>query len=324
MELIRGLHNLSARHRGCVATIGAFDGLHSGHQAVLGRLIERGGQLGLPSTVIVFEPLPREFFAPDKAPARLMNFREKFCLLRKLGIDRVLRIPFGKRLASMPANDFIRQVIVDGLGIQFLVVGDDLRFGRGREGDFHTLQQAGDRFGFDVVDTDTLNFDGNRVSSTRIREALAQDDFELAERLLGRPYSMCGRVVRGSQLGRQLGVPTANLALRRTRSAMAGVYVVEVKGREGKLQPAVANVGTRPTINDSSVAVLEVHLLEFEGDLYGEILEVIFRKKVRDEKKFDSVEQLKSNIENDIIFAKKYFGLIGEEKTDKANKRQGR
>jgi riboflavin kinase/FMN adenylyltransferase len=310
MELIRGLHNLRSHHRGCVATIGAFDGLHSGHQAVLNQLIAKGRQLDLPSTVIVFEPLPREFFAPDQAPARLMSFREKFCLFRELGVDRVLRIQFGQEFSAMSAADFVQNVIVQGLDIRFLVVGDDLRFGHGRTGDFHYLQDAGAEFGFDVIDTTTLIVDQNRVSSTRIRDALVKGDFEMAERLLGRPYSMSGKVVYGNQLGSKIGVPTANLLLRRKRSAMAGVYVVEVVNANGDKLPAVANVGTRPTIDESSRAILEVHLLDFEGDLYGQMLEVQFVQKIRDEKKFDSVEELKENIFKDIAFAESYFGLF--------------
>lgn len=313
MELIRGLHNLRPRHHGCVATIGAFDGVHRGHQALLGELIARGRQMGLPSCVICFEPLPREYFAPVESPARLMSFREKFVALRELGIDRVLRIRFDKSFSNMTAEDFIEQIFIKSLGVQFLVAGDDFRFGRGREGDFDYLQQAGKQFGFEVTDTPTFAIDGERVSSSRIREALEAADFATAERLLGRPYKISGKVIYGRQLGRTLGYPTANLQLRRLRAAMSGVYAVQVKGTDpvdqGKSWPAVVNVGTRPTVDDSITAILEAHLLDYTGNLYGKHLDMVFRHRLRDEQKFEGLEELKSAIENDEAACREYFGL---------------
>ncbi len=209
MELIRGLHNLRPRHRGSVATIGAFDGVHHGHRAVLQQLIDKSRELGLPSTVVVFEPLPREFFAPKEAPPRLMSFREKFLALQDLGIDRLLRIQFNNRFRIMKARDFIERVFVQGLGVRYIAIGDDLRFGRDRGGDFNLLKAAGQEYGFEVVATSTLEVAGERASSTRIRAALEVADFELAEALLGRPYSISGGVIVGQQLGRaavELGV----------------------------------------------------------------------------------------------------------------------
>lgn len=306
MELIRGLHNIRPRHRGCVATIGAFDGVHLGHQTVFAKLNEKARELNLPSLVITLEPLPREFFAPKKAPARVMSFREKYVALKAQGIDRVLRVHFTHELSLVSAEDFISDIFHDKLDIKFMVVGDDLRFGHERRGDFNLLKRMGEELGFGVSDTDTLIDHGERVSSTRIRKALENADFSLAEDLLGRPYSITGKVIYGQQLGRTIGVPTANLQLHRIKAALSGVYAVEVN-LAGKLYPGVANVGTRPTINDSLKAILEVHLLDFKQNIYGKTLEVIFRKKIRDEQKFASLELLKSAIENDIATAKTYF-----------------
>ena len=309
MELIRGLHNIRPRHRGCVATIGAFDGVHRGHQKVLQQLMDKGRELGLPSTVVILEPLPREYFAPLKAPPRLMSFREKFIALRDLGIDRVLRIRFTEAFSKVQAEDFIRDAFVAKLGVRYIVVGDDLRFGRDRGGDFNLLRRLGDENGYQVADTNTLKEDNDRVSSTRIRQALQQSDFELAEQLLGKPYSISGRVIIGQQLGRTLQVPTANLKLHRIRTALSGVYAVEVKGAGPSLVYGVANVGTRPTIGDLTEAILEVHLLDFDRDIYGKNIEVIFRKKIRDEKKFSSLDELKANIHSDIAQGRIYFQL---------------
>ena len=309
MELIRGLHNLRPRHRGCVATIGAFDGVHHGHRKVLNQLIDKGRELGLPTVVVVFEPLPREYFAPNKAPARLMSFGEKFQAFRELGIDRVLRIRFTPTFREMGANEFIKQVFVDGLGVSYLVVGDDLRFGRNRGGDFEVLKLAGQQYGYDVEDTSTLLVGEDRVSSTRIRKALENADFSQAEILLGSPYSIAGRVIVGNQLGRQLNVPTANLQLRRIRSVLSGVYAVEIEGATEGSKYGVANVGTRPTGGDLTEAILEAHIFDFNEDIYGKKIKVIFRRKIRDEKKFSSMDELKENIFSDINYAREYFGL---------------
>ncbi len=307
MELIRGLHNLRPRHRGCVATIGAFDGVHNGHRAVLGHLLDKAAELQLPSVVILFEPLPREYFAPREAPSRLMSFREKLTALRELGADRVLRVRFDESLQSMSAQEFIDKIFVDGLGVRYIVVGDDLRFGRGREGDFDLMTEQGKRYGYETMHTATLGVSGTRVSSTRIRQALEAADFGLAEELLGRPYSMTGKVVYGDQRGRTLGVPTANLQLHRLRSPLAGVYVasVDLPGTSGL--PAVANVGTRPTVGEGFRANLEVHLLDFEGLLYGKSLTVTFLEKLREEQKFDSLELLKEQIHKDIARGREFF-----------------
>ena len=307
MELIRGLHNLAPRHRGCVATIGAFDGVHLGHRALLAQLITRGRELSLPSAVVCFEPLPREYFAPREAPPRLMSFREKFIELRRLGVDRLLRIRFDEHFRSVTAEAFIEQIVVQGLGVRHLVVGDDLRFGAGRSGDTTMLRAAGEHYGFAVGDIPSVISGGARVSSSRIREALQASDFLLAEELLGYPYRMSGKVVFGRQLGRTLGVPTANLELHRSRAPMSGVYAVEVTGAADNRVQGVANVGTRPTIGDRDKALLEVHLLDFSGDLYGRHVDVVFRHKIRDELKFSSVEELTGHIRADIRAGRRWF-----------------
>lgn len=306
MELIRGLHNIRAHHRGCVATIGAFDGVHRGHQAVLNKLKEKSRELNLPSLVITLEPLPREFFAPKKAPARVMSFREKYIALKEQGIDRVLRVHFNRELSLVSAEDFISDIFHNKLDIKYMVVGDDLRFGHERRGDFSLLERMGKELGFAVEDTHTLEKQGERVSSTRIRKALEQADFTLAANLLGRPYSISGKVVYGQQLGRTLGVPTANLQLHRIKSALAGVYAITANVN-GQSYSGVANVGTRPTIDDSLKAILEVHLLDFNANIYGKMMQVVFHHKIRDEKKFASLDELKNAIANDIALAKQFF-----------------
>jgi riboflavin kinase/FMN adenylyltransferase len=312
MELIRGLHNLRPRHRGCVATIGAFDGVHLGHQAVIGHLLEKSAEQSLPSTVIVFEPLPREYFAPLEAPARLMSFREKFAALETLGVDRLLRVRFNESLRGMSAQEFVDGIFVAGLGVRYVVLGDDFRFGNDRQGDVKFIQQQGERYGYEAGPTPTCTFEGERVSSTRIRQALESSDFELAERLLGRPYSIAGKVVYGRQLGHTLGTPTANLQLHRLRAPLAGVYTVEVLGPGLDRALGVANVGTRPTVDDSIQANLEVHLLDRQVQLYGKHIEVIFRHKLREEKKFDSLDELKANITNDISNTRAWFATQGK------------
>ena len=308
MELIRGLHNLRPRHRGCVVTIGAFDGVHLGHQAVIRHLLAKSAELAVPSVVIVFEPLPREYFSPIKAPARIMSFREKFYAMRALGVDRLLRVRFDESLRAMSAQRFVDDIFVAGLGVRYVVLGDDFRFGNAREGDLEFIKQQGPRYGYEARPTPTLAMDGGRVSSTRIRNALENADFAEAERLLGRAYSISGKVVYGRQLGQTLGTPTANLQLHRLRAPLSGVYAVEVSGAGLEAAQGVANVGVRPTVDDSIKANLEVHLLDREIGLYGQHIEVTFRHKLRDEQKFGSVEELRENIARDIENTKAWFG----------------
>ena len=300
MELIRGLHNLREEHRGCAVTVGAFDGIHRGHQGVLAHLKSKAADLGLPSTVIVFEPLPREYFRPLEAPPRITNFRERLTFLAETGVDRVLVLKFDESLRAMTAEQFIRHVFVDGLGAQYIALGDDFRFGNSREGDFEYAQAMSEKFGYEVQPTGTIELAGERVSSTRIREALAAGLFDEAALLLGRPYTMTGRVEHGKKLGRELGSPTANIRIGRIRSPLAGVYVVLASGAGLEAAPGVANVGTRPTVADSLRANLEVHVLDRTGDFYGQRLTVEFLCKLREEKKYDSLEALKAGIAGDI------------------------
>ncbi|MCY1272799.1 Riboflavin biosynthesis protein RibF [compost metagenome] len=306
MQLLRGLHNLRPFSGGCVATIGNFDGVHLGHQAILGRLHERSLELGVPSCVVIFEPQPREFFAPDAAPVRLTRLREKLELLREQGVDFVLCLPFNRRLRELSADEFVRQVLVDGLKVQHLEVGDDFRFGCDRSGDFAFLAVAGEAQGFSVEAATTVEIDGIRVSSSRIREVLAEGDLHTAGRLLGRPFSLSGRVLHGQKLGRTLGSPTANIQLKRRKAPLSGVFLVSTLV-DGQRCPGVANIGTRPSVKGDGRPHLEVHLLEFSGDLYGRHLDVTFHHKLRDEQRFASLEELKAAILADIAAARAYW-----------------
>jgi len=306
MEFIRGLHNLKPRHRGCVATIGNFDGVHLGHQAVIGQLAERAQELKLPTLVLLFEPQPQEFFRPEAAPPRLTRLREKIVALRRYSVDRVLCVRFNARFAALAAEDFIRRVLVEGLGVRYLVVGDDFRFGHDRRGDFAMLAEAGRRHGFQVVNMHPVNMDGARVSSTRIRAALAQADLATAEKLLGRPYRMCGRVAHGDKRGRTLGVPTANIYLHRKTTPLTGVFVVEMFGLAREPLPGVANIGTRPTVGGTRT-LLEAHLLDFADDIYGAYVHVNFLHKLRAEMRFASLDELKARIAQDVAETRAFF-----------------
>ncbi len=306
MELIRGLHNLRPSHRGCVATIGNFDGVHLGHQAVIGQLAEKADELCLPAVVITFEPQPREYFAPEMSPPRLTRFREKIEALRRYAVKRVLCLAFNWRLAEMTPDEFIRQVLIDGLGVKYLVVGDDFRFARNREGTFAHLRAAGEQYGFKVVHMHPFNVEGERVSSTRIRHALEAGDMEKAARLLGRDYRMSGRVAHGEKLGRELGFPTANIFLHRKASPLQGIFVVEVYGLDREPLEGVASIGTRPTV-DGTQTILEVYLFDFDQDIYGRHIQVSFLHKLRDEEKFDSLPELQAQIQKDVDAARAYF-----------------
>ncbi|MES9956352.1 MAG: bifunctional riboflavin kinase/FAD synthetase [Sedimenticola sp.] len=309
MQVVRGLHNLRAEHRVCVATIGNFDGVHLGHQAVFRHLREKADGFGLPATVVTFEPQPMEFFAPDAAPARLTRMREKLQAIKDAGIDRVVLLEFGHKLAAMEAHEFVRELLVDGLAVRYLFVGDDFRFGKGRAGDIAMLQEAGQGHGFEVENMNTFAVGEERVSSTRIREALADGDLESATHYLGRPYRICGRVAHGHARGRTIGFPTANIDLHRKVSPVHGVYAVTVLGLDGEPLPGVANIGNRPTVKGDDRYLLEVHLFDFERQIYGEHVQVEFCLKIRDERKFDSFDELRQQIERDARAAREYFGI---------------
>lgn len=305
MEVVVGLHNIKPRHQGCVLTIGGFDGVHRGHQKLLSHLVDKGRELGVPSMLVTFEPTPREFFRGDAVPARLTRFREKICLLRQTDLDRVLCLPFNDRTANTSAEWVVEELLVQRLGVRYVLAGDDFRFGKGARGDYDMLVEAGRRHGFGVSRMDTLTEEGERVSSTRVRQALRDGDLELAETLLGHRYFMMGRVVYGRQLGRQLGVPTANIRLQRYRTPLEGVFAVTVHGL-GRTWEGVANVGVRPTV-DGREPLLEVHLFDFDEDIYGALLTVEFRHKIRDERTFDGLDTLKAQIDRDIAHTREWF-----------------
>jgi riboflavin kinase/FMN adenylyltransferase len=306
MELIRGIHNLKPRHRGCVATIGNYDGLHLGHRQVLRQLKEQAAADGLPSLVMSFEPTPLEFFCGEDAPARLSTFREKVEQFREIGIDRFFCVHFTWEVAEMSPEQFIRALLVGGIDVRHLVVGDDFRFGRDRSGNFDTLLASGRSYGFEVVDTPSFSVNGMRVSSTVVRDALGRGDLELAEQMLGRRYSMSGRVIRGDQLGRKLGYPTANMRVHRQKSPLKGVYAVRVSGL-GEVRDAMASLGTRPTVDGREMR-LEVHIFDFDEDIYGSHLRVEFVARLRDEQRFDSVELMAEQLARDARSARDILG----------------
>jgi riboflavin kinase / FMN adenylyltransferase len=297
-------HGSLQRARGrCALTIGNFDGVHRGHRALIDRVVAKARAAKLTSCILTFEPHPREFFTPDAAPARITRLRDKLELMAQAGVERVHVARFNSRFAALPADDFVDQVLIKGLGVQWLLVGRDFRFGARRAGDFSTLQDRG----FAVEAMPDVQFEGKRVSSSAIRAALKAGDLAEGERLLGHPYTISGRVAHGAKLGRGLGFPTANIVLRRP-PPIAGIFVVEVD-RYGQ---GVASVGRRPTINPVAIPLLEVHLFEHpkndhDGDLYGEHLRVRFLKKLRDEEKYDGLPALQAAIARDARQAKEFF-----------------
>ena len=288
-------------------TIGNFDGVHLGHQAMLKRLTAAARERGLAPCVMTFEPHPREFFTPDQAPARLSNLREKLELFEKFGVERAFILRFNKRFAHVSPEDFIERILHYGLQARWVLVGDDFRFGAKRAGDFAMLQQAGQQYGFEVEAMDSVTMSGQRVSSTLVREALANGDLASAERYLGRHYSISGKVVHGESLGRKIGFPTANIQMKHNKPPLSGIFAVEVYGLGDKPLQGAASLGVRPTINDKGKATLEVFLFDFDGDIYNKHLHVDFLLKLRDEMKFPSLEALTAQIAADVENAKKFF-----------------
>jgi len=286
----------------CALTIGNFDGVHRGHRALIERVTAKARELELVSCVLTFEPHPREFFDPPAAPARLTRLRDKLELIEAAGVERVHVARFDRRFASLSPERFVDDVLASGLATRWLLVGRDFRFGARRAGDFTALATAGARHGFEVESMADVLFDGTRVSSSAVRAALAAGEFDSAERLLGHPYTISGRVAHGAKLGRSLGFPTANIVLRRP-PPLSGIFVVEVDG----LGPGVASVGRRPTVNPVPLPLLEVHLFDWERDLYGEHLRVRFLKKLRDEQKYDGLDALREAIAHDARQARDYF-----------------
>jgi riboflavin kinase/FMN adenylyltransferase len=292
-------------------TIGNFDGVHLGHQEMLAELKRAATRLGLPTCVLTFEPHPREFFAPDKAPTRLTSLREKLELLAACGVDRVHVCRFNYAFAQTTAEDFIDGIIARGLGARWVLVGDDFRFGARRAGSLVMLKQAAPRLGLDVAALASVTLDGERVSSTALRQALAAGDLERAGRLLGRSYSISGRVVRGDGLGRKLGFPTANVQMKHNRPPLTGIFAVRLHGAASEPLPAVASLGVRPTVKQQGAPVLEVHALDFSGDLYRRHVRVEFLHRLRDEEKYANLATLTRQIALDAKNARAFFDRQG-------------
>jgi riboflavin kinase/FMN adenylyltransferase len=304
MQLVRGLPHSTGDTRGSAVAIGNFDGVHLGHQALLRATLERGAGSGARVTVLTFEPHPREYLDPAGAPPRLMRVTEKCLALEAHGVERLVVMRFDERLRSLDAAAFIAHVLVRGLSARHVIVGEGFRFGCGRAGTVATLRAAGATAGFEVVTVPAVALDGERVSSTRVRAALAAGDLPAAERLLGRPFVLCGRVIAGARLGRQLGFATANMRLHRARLPLGGIFAVQVRGADGgRVRDGVASLGTRPTVNGVE-PLLEAHLFDFAGDLYGRRLSVEFVAKLRDEERFVSLAALTEQMHRDAARAR--------------------
>ena len=300
MRLVRHLVDLPYRdlRNGSVMTIGSFDGLHLGHQQLLDRVMAKAKSAGIPSIVMSFEPTPKEFFSVTNPPARLMRFREKFESLAEYGVDIFYCPRFGSTMRDIRSDAFIRQILVHGMNARHIVIGDDFHFARKREGSIEDLLRVQKALQFDVDRVESIIREDIRVSSTAIRESLAIGDLPRATKLLGRPYRMSGRIIKGRQIGRTLGMPTANVDLRRRQSAVAGIFAVQITGLAEGVVDGVASVGTRPTF-DLTKPLLEVYLFDFDRDIYGEYIHVDFIERIRDEKKFNSVEDLVAQMNQD-------------------------
>lgn len=312
MRLTRGIHNLAINddenRQGCVLTIGNFDGVHLGHQQVVLALVEKAKALKCEASVLVFEPQPQELFSPETAPARLCRLRDKYTLLKNLGVDRLICINFNKKFASLSAETFIAELLVKRLAIKHLIIGDDFHFGKNRQGNFEMLKSAGEQFDFSVTDTASHKLSGCRISSTAIRQRLEQDDLAGAETMLGRKYSIIGKVFHGDKRGREIGFRTANIKLKRRVSPISGVYVVQVKSQFGE-HFGVANIGSRPTVAGIRQQ-LEVHIFDFNNNLYGDIIEVVMLQKLRNEQKFDSLAELTQQIAIDSAQARTFVQAL--------------
>jgi len=308
MTLIRDLDRPRLCDRQSVVTIGSFDGVHLGHQAILQQVIDQAKSSNRLAVAMTFEPQPQEYFSAQTAPPRLMRLREKIEALIAFGVDLVVCLRFNSEFRSLTAAEFVQNILVDGVNTQHLIVGDDFRFGCDRKGDFHRLETMGQQLGFSVQDTQTIEVQGQRVSSTLVRQLLQQCDFKQVGRLLGRPFAITGKVTYGQQLGRQLGFPTANVNLNRCTAPLAGVYAVwvDIEGLEGRLKGA-ANVGVRPTIGDIIKPILEVHLLDFDQQIYGRKISVEFVHKIRDEQQFTNLDDLSESISDDVTKIKQWF-----------------
>lgn len=305
MRITHGFYPRIAR--ASAVTVGNFDGVHLGHQAMLRQLVATARADRLIPCAITFEPHPREFFTPDNAPARLSSLRDKLAGLQRMGIEHVHICRFNQSLAQMSAMTFIEQILIRGLQMKYLLIGDDFRFGAGRAGDFALLQAQASAHDYQLDAMQSVTVDGCRVSSTAVRNALAAGQFDWVQRLLGAPYHMSGRVIHGEKLGRKLGFPTANLPIRHPNTPLSGIFVVQVRGLGILPLPAVASLGVRPTIETAPRPLLEIHLLNFNDDLYGRILQVDFLAKLRNEEKYPNLTALTQQIQRDVASAQDYF-----------------
>ncbi|MCB1648839.1 MAG: bifunctional riboflavin kinase/FAD synthetase [Pseudomonadales bacterium] len=313
MRVIENTDGFREEYGACVATIGKFDGVHTGHQLILQQLRGKAAELGLPAVVILIEPHPEEFFAasPRNCPARLSELEEKLELLQAQGVDIVYKLRFDAALQGLSAQAYIENILIDGLGIAALIIGNDFRFGNQRLGDFALLESYAGREGFELIESASCEHEGVRISSTYVRQQLQAGNFDLVELLLNRPYAISGTVVQGQQLGRDLGFPTCNVKLNRKCLPLHGVYACEVQVDNAdmaqRLLKGAANIGYRPTVSDELRPVLEVHLLDFDSDIYGERITVIFRKKIREERKFENLQALQTCIAIDVQTVRDYF-----------------
>ncbi|OGT49058.1 MAG: riboflavin biosynthesis protein RibF [Gammaproteobacteria bacterium RIFCSPHIGHO2_12_FULL_38_11] len=303
MQLIRDSSHILPES---IVTIGNFDGVHKGHQLLVNRLIDNARELNLPSVLLTFEPNPIEFFSPTHPPARLMRFFEKWHEIKKAGVDYFYCARFNNALSKLSAHEFVKTILVDQLNAKKIIVGDDFRFGAKRLGDVELLRTLGKKYNFTVEAILQLMHDELRISSTRIRNALRQGDFKMVSSLTDRPFTLSGKVAYGNQIGRTLGFPTANIYLRRKAVPMMGIFIVLVNGLNNKILPGVASIGYRPTFEGKQI-ILEVFLFDFDEIIYGRRITVEFLKKIRDEEKFKSIDQLVIQIRKDVEIAKYYF-----------------
>ena len=311
MKVFRGLPNAASRAP-CALTIGNFDGVHRGHQALLKRVREAASALGVEAAVMTFEPHPREFFARlsgdlSRAPTRIANLRDKLQSLSNAGIDRVIVEHFNAHFASMPPDEFVEKVLVQGLHVKWLMVGEDFCYGARRAGNLASLIEAGRKYGFHVEALPAVTNNGKRISSSAVRAALADSDFALAAQLLGHPYAISGHVIHGKKLGRTIGFPTLNLRVAHKRPALSGVFVVRVHGLADRPLPGVASLGVRPTVEDAGRVLLEAYVFDYAQQAYGKLVRVEFLKKLRDEEKYVDLSTLTAAIERDADQARAWF-----------------
>lgn len=312
MKVIRGIPPVS-NWTPCALTIGNFDGVHRGHQALLKKLVQTAKEKNIQSCVMTFEPHPIEYFAPEKAPSRILSLRDKLEALAEVGIDQVLVIHFNQHFANLSPTEFVEKILVNGLQVQSILIGDDFHYGAKRAGNFLSLCEAGQKYGFTVERMETLEENNQRISSSATREALKQGDLSLARQLLGRPYMLSGHVLHGQKLGRTLGFPTLNISLanklHRRKPAAQGIFIAQVHGLSDNPLPAVASLGQRPTVDDSGRYLLEVHIFNFNQLVYGKLVRIELLEKIRDEAKYNDLETLKNAIDQDATAAKNYFEI---------------